>query len=637
VVTRSHDKLNRLREIRSAPSAEGLPLAYEYQYNDASQRVRTTLADGGYWLYEYDTLGQVKSGKRYWNDGTLVAGQQFEYGHDGIGNRKSASKGGDQNGNNLRTTTYTANSLNQYTARTTPGFVEVLGIANSGGTVTVNGTSSGVYRRGEYFRRELSVANSGGPVRESVTVGASFGGQNATPESGGIYLPRSSETTSHITYDLDGNLTGDSLWSYVWDGENRLIELAMKAGTGISGSTRLRLLFDYDFQGRRIQKRVFTHNGTGWTQDTAKTRKFVYDGWNLIAELDGSNNRVRTYVWGLDLSGTMQGAGGVGGLLVVSQHTPSMSHHFVAYDGNGNVTGLINAADGKYSARYEYGPFGEPVRVTGGMGRNNPFRFSTKFTDDESGLLYYGFRFYDPSTGRWLSRDPLGELGPDGANIYAFVRNMPQVLVDTDGRASFGVYYDPNGNWAYPHGLPQPPPPPAPPKKRPGLAEGLRGCCDNAAVEKGERELKNRFQQAAARASQLGITPVDPGQVGASCKNSSADILRWLAPFPSCWTCYLEVRDRRVYIWQYDHQVIVCLGYTKDSRAPKEIMFDWWGDTKHHRNWSGGPAERFRYEYPLNPGIAADRYSGAVTGCDGIPVHSNLPQDCNFGACLEAH
>jgi RHS repeat-associated protein len=437
---RTHDKLNRLREIRSAPSAEGLPLAYEYQYNDASQRVRTTLADGSYWIYEYDTLGQVKSGKRYWNDGTLVAGQQFEYGHDDIGNRKSASKGGDQNGNNLRTSTYTANNLNHYTARTTPGFAEVVGLANPAGTVTVNGSSAGVYRRGEYFRRELPVANSGGPIRESVTVGASFGGQNATPETGGIYLPRSGETTSHITYDLDGNLTGDSLWSYVWDGENRLIELAMKAGTGISGSTRSRLLFDYDFHGRRIQKRVFTHNGTGWTQDTAKTRKFVYDGWNLIAELDGSNNRVRTYVWGVDLSGTMQGAGGVGGLLVVSQHTPSVSHHFVAYDGNGNVMGLINAADGKYSARYEYGPFGEPVRVTGGMGRNNPFRFSTKFTDDESGLLYYGFRFYDPSTGRWLSRDPIEERG--GINVYGFLGNATISQVDWLGLCNLGDFKD---------------------------------------------------------------------------------------------------------------------------------------------------------------------------------------------------
>jgi RHS repeat-associated protein len=364
-------------------------------------------------------------------------GQQFEFGHDDIGNRKSASKGGDQNGNNLRTSTYTANNLNHYTARTTPGFAEVVGLANPAGTVTVNGSSAGVYRRGEYFRRELTVGNSGGPIRESVTVGASFGGQNATPETGGIYLPRSSEITSHITYDPDGNLTGDSLWTYVWDGENRLIELAMKAGTGISGSTRLRLLFDYDFQGRRIQKRVFTHNGTGWTQDTAKTRKFVYDGWNLIAELDGSNNRVRTYVWGLDLSGTMQGAGGVGGLLVVSQHTPSVSHHFVAYDGNGNVTGLINAADGKYSARYEYGPFGEPVRVNGGMGRNNPFRFSTKFTDDESGLLYYGYRFYDPSSGRWPSRDPIGELG--GVNLYAYLGNDAVVSIDFLGLLQVNV------------------------------------------------------------------------------------------------------------------------------------------------------------------------------------------------------
>ena len=57
------------------------------------------------------------------------------------------------------------------------------------------------------------------------------------------------------------------------------------------------------------------------------------------------------------------------------------------------------------------GPFGEVIRSTGPMARNNPFRFSTKYDDDESDLLYYGKRYYEPSTGTWPSRDPLGEPG----------------------------------------------------------------------------------------------------------------------------------------------------------------------------------------------------------------------------------
>jgi len=67
------------------------------------------------------------------------------------------------------------------------------------------------------------------------------------------------------------------------------------------------------------------------------------------------------------------------------------------------------------------GPFGEVLRATGPMATANPFRFSTKFQDDETGLLYYGYRYYDLSTGRWSSRDRIGERG--GKNLYAFVRN----------------------------------------------------------------------------------------------------------------------------------------------------------------------------------------------------------------------
>jgi RHS repeat-associated protein len=71
----------------------------------------------------------------------------------------------------------------------------------------------------------------------------------------------------------------------------------------------------------------------------------------------------------------------------------------------------VAQANGSLSARYEYGPFGEAIRATGPMARKNPFRFSTKYTDNETGLIYYGYRYYDPVTGRWPNRDPIGEMG----------------------------------------------------------------------------------------------------------------------------------------------------------------------------------------------------------------------------------
>jgi RHS repeat-associated protein len=92
------------------------------------------------------------------------------------------------------------------------------------------------------------------------------------------------------------------------------------------------------------------------------------------------------------------------------------------------VVALVSAADGTVAARYEYGPFGELLRATGPMAKANPFLYSTKYYDWETGLYYYGYRYYDPSTGKWLSRDPIGEGG--GRNLYGFCSGDPISRVD---------------------------------------------------------------------------------------------------------------------------------------------------------------------------------------------------------------
>jgi YD repeat-containing protein len=132
------------------PSGSAQPtLGSGYVYNAANQRThQTLLADGSTWVYDYDSLGQVKSGKRYWADGTLVAGQQFEYGFDDIGNRSSAKTGGDALGANLRSQGYTVNDLNLYATRTNPRYLEVPGAAQTTATVQVDGSTSGVLRQG---------------------------------------------------------------------------------------------------------------------------------------------------------------------------------------------------------------------------------------------------------------------------------------------------------------------------------------------------------------------------------------------------------------------------------------------------------------------------------------------------------
>jgi RHS repeat-associated protein len=417
---KEYDYLNRLTSITNQTGGASQSVSSTYVYNDANQRTSATAADGSYWIYNYDDRGQVLSGKRYWADGTLVAGQQFEYGFDDIGNRTNTSQGGDDQGANMQTSTYTTNYQNELTSLTVPSYEEVQGVANSTATVTVNGFSA--YRKDDYFRYELPVSNLSSGAYSSVTVVSTVGAASDT-SSGYIYTPRTNQTLMH---DSDGNVLSDGRWTYTWNAENRLIAMQGIYVTGTTPESH-RLEFKYDGKGRRIEKTLYRYNSsTSSYSDLVETWTYIYDGWNLIGEIrkapfyDGIR---RSYVWGPDLSGSMQGAGGVGGLLMVTDHTgASDEHHYVGYDGNGNVAVLVDSGAGTISGRYEYGPFGEPLRASGEtITGENPFRFSTKFTDRESGFLYYGFRYYNPETGRWLNRDPLEEQG--GINLYLFALN----------------------------------------------------------------------------------------------------------------------------------------------------------------------------------------------------------------------
>ena len=197
-------------------------------------------------------------------------------------------------------------------------------------------------------------------------------------------------------FDDDGNLTDDGTKQFVWDGENRLIEVKNAGGTIAT--------YAYDYQSRRITKTV----GSTITN-------FVYNGWNQIAEFSGTALS-KSYVWGMDLSGSMQGAGGVGGLLAVND---TVATYFPIMDGNGNVSEYVDTT-GTVVAHYEYDAFGQAV-ASGTKADDFSHQFSTKQRDTETDLHYYGYRYYDSANGRWLGRDPIEENG--GLNIYNFVNN----------------------------------------------------------------------------------------------------------------------------------------------------------------------------------------------------------------------
>jgi RHS repeat-associated protein len=137
-----------------------------------------------------------------------------------------------------------------------------------------------------------------------------------------------------------------------------------------------------------------------------------------VAELS-SGCLARSYTWGPDLSGSLQGAGGIGGLVFVRDSSTSGSY-YPAYDGNGNLTAMVSSSTGAAVAKYEYSPYGELLTSTGSYASTNPFRFSTKYVDSETNLAYFGYRYYNPETGRWLNRDPIGE---EGSQIIRRVNN----------------------------------------------------------------------------------------------------------------------------------------------------------------------------------------------------------------------
>lgn len=444
-IGRTYDALGRLETIATVTPSAGTVSSYTYTYNNLNQRSRATREDNSYWSYVYNDRGEVVSGKKFWSDSSPVAGQQFEYAFDTVGNRTSTKAGGDSQGLNLREASYSTNSLNQYQQRTVPGAVDVLGSAHAAATVTVNNQATS--RKGDYFSKELVVDNTSSPVYAPINVlairaGVGGNGEDAVMQSNSdVYLPKSVET---YNYDADGNLTSDGRWNYTWDAENRLRSMQTIAAAPLEA--RKRLEFVYDYMGRRIQKKVYNWNtGTG-AYALQSTTMFVYDNWNLIAELDGNNNLIRAYTRGHDISGTPFGAAGVGSVLMITEGGIAYQ---VSHDGNGNVGLVLKASDSAVVASYDYDPFGKPVQVVGSYATSNPLSFGSAYRDKETQLLYYGFRYYEPGSGKWLSKDPLAENG--GLNLYSFLANNGTNAIERlgiDGLVVAGgtSVNDPNGH-----------------------------------------------------------------------------------------------------------------------------------------------------------------------------------------------
>ena len=395
------DGLGQLTSIVNRTSG-GTPFSsFAYRYDDGGRRTRMTLLNGDYLQYGYDAADQVISAVRKTAAGALVPGYAYGYAYDEAGSmltNTQNSLGRAMDYNNLNQLT------NRYWASSTPSAIDVLGSVNAPGTgVTVNAESAQL--RADGFFAATNIALS---VGENSFTGIV---QDAWGRAATNIVSATLATNRVFTYDANGNLLSDGHFTNTWNDADRLVAWEQ-------GGTRLEFL--YDGQGRRVIKREISG---GTTNET----RYIWDGWLPLAIQDGSGSVTEFQVWGRDLSGSLEGAGGIGGLLAVMDLEAGDTYeHFC--DAQGNITEVL--VDGEHIvASYQYAPFGAIVAASGAYDAR--YRFSSKEYDDASGLCYYGYRFYSPGLGRWISRDPIQERG--GINLFSFLANNSPNRIDAFG------------------------------------------------------------------------------------------------------------------------------------------------------------------------------------------------------------
>jgi RHS repeat-associated protein len=206
-----------------------------------------------------------------------------------------------------------------------------------------------------------------------------------------------SKTVLGIAIDANGNtLSNPSGKQYTWDFENRLTQVV---NPGVGTST-----FRYDPFGRRIQK-----------SGPLGTTNYVYDVNSLVEEIDQSGNALARYTQTMGIDDPLA-------------ELRSGTTTYYQSDGTKSITSLTDPASAIVGT-YTYDAFGNLSASTGSL--TNPFRYTGRELDSETGLYYYRTRYYDSGIGRFTSEDLVRFKG--GINFYPYVRNRPATFGDPMG------------------------------------------------------------------------------------------------------------------------------------------------------------------------------------------------------------
>ena len=404
---------------------------FDYTNDEIGRRVARidsgeAFSETAFERYSYNDRSEVIGSQRFYGSdiddlSRPVTGRTFGYGYDPIGNRVYSYEDA---GGERHTTTYTANELNQYSAIQNARAVPLRGDAKRDAVVTVNGDRAERDNGTASFTPWSYSLPSDDTTAHYQNANVFAVAQNAVGEdveqreSGSLFVP-AAET--FLTYDDDGNMTFDGRFRYSWNGENRMI----RAEEAVAPTNRAPtvITYAYDEQGRMVAKNIARTNSIA--------RSLLWDGYNIVHETD---NGVSTYnVWGIDLDGTLQGCGGVGGLLAVVR---ANGVFFSLYDANGNVSDYISNS-GIFAAHFEYSSSGETLVA---HGTEFPIRFSTKRYCLCTGLIEYLFRSYNSKTSRWMQRDQGNE--ESSHNLQSFLNNNALARVDFLGLEQIELRYE---------------------------------------------------------------------------------------------------------------------------------------------------------------------------------------------------
>ncbi len=389
----------------------------QYGYDAASNRTSMTDPQSLPTSYGYDTLNRLNS--------LAFNGQNpgFGFGYDVLSRRNSLTR---PNGVN---TTYNYDSVSR-----------LLSVLHQLGSTTLDGASYTYDSAGNRSSKtdlrtnvtsnygydpiyQLTQVTQGSSTTESYNydkVGNRLSSLGVSPYSYNTSNELTSIPTVTYTYDNNGNTkTKSDGTQFTWDYENRLTQVVLP-GTG--GTVN----FKYDPFGRRVQK-SFTQGSS------TTTTNYLYDWDNLIEEVDNSGNVLARY--------TQDGAPDQPLAIVRSGATS-----YYQQDGLGSVSSLSNSG-GALANTYTYDSYGRLSSSTGTL--TNPFQYTGREFDSETGLYYLRARYYDPAAGRFLNEDLLG-VGADDLNLYAYVGNDPVDWVDSWGY-SRDIYVPDAGHHGGPH------------------------------------------------------------------------------------------------------------------------------------------------------------------------------------------